>query len=220
MSAPHTVRDLIARVAPAKSTPSTLKAANWSLAAAVAFSLVTICCGGAVALQPALGRDFLPAALYAYIISLGMLTLWSGLNFATLITVLWKSDHLLASQVDAQIRQDQALIDTLVSQNELGDLQRLRRQIAFEGRMIEGFGGTVTKFGALVAALAATATSLTIAASQVGDMLKFAGPAILLGVCLAGALKHSFGQRLLRLEFVLSEAERELTEKQNGPNSS
>lgn len=219
MSSFPTFRELIANVKPARSTPRTISAANWSLGAAVVFSLVTIACGGIVTFQPALKLNLQPIAFTAYLISLCLLTLWSGLNLVTLITVLWKSDAMFADQLDAQIAQDRVLIESLVSSNTLCDVQRLGRQITFEAKMIEGFGGTVTRIGGVAAAVAAAATSLPVVSSQVGDTLKIIIPALLLGIIFAGALKHSFGQRLLRLGFVISEVERELFKKEEATSS-
>jgi hypothetical protein len=202
------IRELIAKVGPRQVNPPLLSMANWLLWGAAGFCLLTILIGGLLLLQPSLKSSLLMPAIVSNIIGLGLFIGWGVLNLLAFGNLLWRSNALLADQLDAQIAHDRELIDDLAKRGAISDLQRLGRRVAFEAKVVDSFGTTVAIVGGLGAAITTTAAALPIDTLQLGQLLKIAIPALLLGSAIGGALKHGFGQRLLRLGFVISEAER------------
>ncbi|WP_443477972.1 hypothetical protein ACLIMP_00070 [Novosphingobium aerophilum] len=209
----HTISDVIPKLEPVKSAPRTLVAAHWILGASVFFFLLFMMCAALGETHPPLRHGMRAAGIILHSLGLALLAAWGALNAWILGELLWRSNFHLAAQLDAQIAHDRKLIDGLVKANTLPNLQRLRRHVDFETKMIQGFGVTVAQIGGLGAALIATAAFPQIYAGNLSEYIKISISVLVLGTLLAGAVKHGFGQRLRRLEFTISEAELELDKK-------
>ncbi len=205
-----TTRDLIAKAGPVVVTPRILSIGNWLLVGAAGLCFVVILLGGLILLHPSLKGSLGYGITITYLLAISLLAGWGAISILVLASLLGQPNSLQADQLDAQAVQDQKLIDLLAGSFALPDLQRLGRQVAFEIRMTERFSTTVALASGLAAAITATAAALPSSSAQIADWLKVAIPALLLCATIAGALRHSFGQRLLRLGFAISEAERAL----------
>jgi hypothetical protein len=213
----HMPPELIAKARSVVFTSRLQYISNRLLAISAVLCLLVILIAGISMFIPSLKGSLRLAALIIYLFGFGLFCGWGATSALALANLMRRPHVLQTDQVNIQAVQDEELIKLLAGSYTLPALQRLSRRVAFEIKMNVRFITTVSLTAGLGATITTVAGALPGAPLPVSDLLKIAIPALLLGVTIAGALRHSFGERLLRLEFAIGEAEQLLARKEGPP---
>ncbi|MGH7018240.1 MAG: hypothetical protein ACREEY_00065, partial [Brevundimonas sp.] len=118
-------------------------------------------------------------------------------------------NEVLCTNLEARFDQATDLAKGLAAATPVADLSRMLRHVRLEIRIAERMTFKVTTGSALVAGFAGLVGTLAFepVSRSMAETITLMAPGAALGAVIAGALMHSFTDRLIRTEHVLAEAE-------------
>lgn len=141
----------------------------------------------------------------------GCLVLTAGVALQALgsFLSLRRYNEVLCKNLEGRFDQATDLAKGLAASMPVADISRMLRHIRLEIRIAERMTFKVTTGSALVAGFASLVGVLAFepVSRSIAETITLMAPGAALGAIIAGALMHSFTDRLIRAEHVLAEAE-------------
>lgn len=141
----------------------------------------------------------------------GSLVLVAGVALQALgsLLTLRRYNELLCASLEERFDQSTDLVKGLAATMTGADIGRMLRHVRLEIRIAERMTFKVTAGSALVVGFAGLVAALAFdpVSRSMAETITLMAPGAALGAIIAGALMHSFTDRLIRVEHVLAEAE-------------